>query len=380
MSTVPSLAVVTWFHDDQVGYRDFLYRLHALSPRFRMTILSRRPLEEPELALAQTPVVVLPPRRPGVKGLVEYWWRVARWLSVNPVDGVLHLGSHTAAVAAFSHRAPHAIYWNEHLTHYLATARSFSASAVAMWALRALQYRGARSAAVVMPIGLGQQRDLLAQGCDPKRVRWLPMGVAHDFEDASRSSCVASSGRTLRVIYAGSIHPDRGRDLFIDALALARQRGLSVHLTLVGASASQQQWCRDRAEALGIGDELNVLPRLPGEQIPALLKEADFGLCAWIASPHYRLNPPTKLFEYLVAGLPVMASRIESHVEHVQDGVNGLIFDYHPESLVDAFARAIDLAPSWPTLRQQAQASGAIYRWENIEPRFLDAIGSMLAR
>jgi glycosyltransferase involved in cell wall biosynthesis len=380
VSATPHIVVVTWFHDGQVGYRDFLYRLQALVRRFEVTILSRRALNEPELAIVGAKVVVLPSPHKGVRELTRYWWAVARWLRGRRVDAVLHLGSHSAAVAGWPVGAPQAVYWNEHLTHYLGTSARRGLKPLAMWMLRRLQYRGARRAAVVMPIGSGHRADLLAQGCDPGRVVLLAMGVADDFappplvrQQRHAAPCA------LRVIYAGSIHPDRGRDVFIDALALARAEGIDVHLTLVGADEQQRAWCEARAQSLGVTQALRVLPRLPGDQIPPLLREADFGLCAWIDTPHYRVNPPTKLFEYLVAGVPVLASRIASHTEYVQDGVNGFLFDYAPQSLAATWRRALAQRQHWPAMRQSAQDSGQAHRWQQIEPRFLAVMDRLVA-
>jgi glycosyltransferase involved in cell wall biosynthesis len=384
LSTAPHIVVVTWFHDGQVGYRDFLYRLHALAAHYRVTIISRRALPEPELAIAGVPVVVLRSAHRGVRELARYWWAVARWLKKNPASVVLHLGSHSAAVAGWSVGMPQAVYWNEHLTHYLSTPAKRGVKPLAMWVLRQLQYRGARRAALVMPIGSGQRADLLQHGCDPARVQLLAMGVAPDFapsapaERGGSLGAAASVAGPLRVVYAGAIHPDRGRDVFIEALALARAKGADVHLTMIGAEHSQQQICLERARTLGVDSALRVLPRLPGMQIPPLLQAADFGLCAWIDTPHYRVNPPTKLFEYFVAGLPVMASRIASHTEHVQDGANGLLFDYAAYSLAATFERALQLRAQWPAMRELALASGQPHRWEHIEPRFLSAMEGLV--
>jgi glycosyltransferase involved in cell wall biosynthesis/FMN phosphatase YigB (HAD superfamily) len=379
------VVVVTWFHDGQVGYRDFSYRLQALAQRFRVTVLSRRALVEPELAIEGVSVVVLASTRRGAPELVRYWGAVLQWLRHHPADAVLHLGSHSAAVAGWPLHAPQAVYWNEHPTHYLSGPTTpglrSAVKSAAFWLLRRLQYHGARRAALLMPIGTGQQRDLLRQGCHPSRLQLLAMGVTEDFSPVPTTGPIQPTPRAntaLQLVYAGAIHPDRGCDLFIDALALARRQGIDVQLTLVGADAAQRAHCLARAASQGVPDALTVLSRLPGEHIPPLLWQADFGLCAWIDTPHYRVNPPTKLFEYFVAGLPVMASRIASHSEHVQDGVNGFLFDYDAPALAAVMAHAAASRASWPALREQALASGRAHRWSDIEPRFILAISQLL--
>ena len=90
-----------------------------------------------------------------------------------------------------------------------------------------------------------------------------------------------------------------------------------------------------------------------------------------------RFNPPTKLFECLAAGLPVLASNIRTHTRYITNWQNGLIFEYDGQDLarklVELSERRIDLA----RMRECAAATGRKYLWSVVEPRFLDAIKLM---
>jgi len=361
--------------DDQVGFLDFGYRLKALAEAYTVTVISRRPLTEPELKV-DAQVVVLRPAWAGSAGLLSYWWQAARYLQRTPTDLVVHLCSHTAAIANLPLNAPQTIYWNEHPSHYLGgthpVRRWFSA------AMRVLQYRGARQARLVMPIGEAHREDLLAHGCRDTRVSLLPMGVADWFAAAARRPEPGHDEPRLRVVYTGSVHEDRGRDVMIDAVALAHSAGIGVQLTIIGADAEQTTACRARAGRHGVADAVRVLPRLPGDQIPAHLAAADFGICLWADKPYWRFNPPTKLFEYLVAGLPVMASNIRTHTAYLNDGQDGYVFDYDAAALATTFSRAWADRARWPQLRDTAARQGRQYRWSEIEPAFLRSVGALL--
>jgi glycosyltransferase involved in cell wall biosynthesis len=366
--------VVTWLQDEQVGYLDFGYRLKALAEAYALTIVSRRALTEPELKVDAT-VAIYRPAHKGTLGLAWYWWQAARHLRANPTDLVLHLCSHTAAVANLPLRAPQVVYWNEHPGHYLGSARPMRRWFGAL--MRALQYRGARRATLVMPIGEAHREDLLAHGCRPARLQVVPMGVADWFSAGSEPATTARV-RPLRVVYTGAIHVDRGRDVMIDAVALARRVGVDVQLTLIGANAQQAADCQARAAMQGVSPAVRVFARMPGDQLPLHLAQADFGVCLWADQLHWRFNPPTKLFEYLVAGLPVMASNIRTHTAYLRDGHDGYIFDYDAASLAATFARAWTERERWPALRHSAAARGRPYRWSEIEPLFLDTLGALV--
>lgn len=368
--------VVTWMHDEQVGYLDFAYRLAALAEAYEVTVVSRRPLPEPELK-DHAEVMVLQPRRGGTAGLVWYWWQVARFLRASAPDLIVHLCSHTAALANLPLGAPQVIYWNEHPSHYLAGMRGPRKWATGL--MRKLQYRGARSARLVMPIGEAHHADLLAHGCSVSRLNLIPMGVADTFGAVPWiPSTEVARTNPLRVVYTGSVHVDRGRDVMIDAVAIARSAGVEVSLTIIGADTQQMNHCRTRATAQGVGAFVNVLPRVAGGQIPNFLADADFGICLWADKSYWRFNPPTKLFEYLVAGLPVMASNIRTHTAYLSDGEDGYVFDYDAAALAATFGRAWNERTRWPRLRDAASRRGQQYRWSEIKPKFLGSLSALV--
>lgn len=372
----PHAVVVTWFVEGQIGFLDFGYRLQALGRHYRVTLICRAVPDDPTVVPEGAQVQVLRPVGGGLLGLLSYWARAGRRVRALRADIVVHLGSQMAGLANFGLRAPQVIYWNEHPSHYLERTRM-----PGRWLGRLmthLQYRGAQRAALVMPIGEAHRGDLIDHGCRIERLALIPMGVADAFVAPVGGRPDRTDG-PLRLIYAGAVHVDRGRDLMIDALAEARRRGCPVQLTLIGADPIQAQACRERSLRHGLSDEVRVSPRIPGDQIPAHLAQADFGICVWADKPYWRFNPPTKLFEYLVAGLPVLVSDIRTHTAYVRDGEQGYVFAYEVQALADALCRAWAARARWPDLRRAASVSGAPYRWSEIEPRFLGALQTLSA-
>lgn len=368
--------VVTWFHDHQIGYQDFSARLRALADAYRLTIVSRRPLPETELSIPGANVVVFKSRQSrGTPELAGYWFRVASYLRLSPCDLIVHLGTHTAALAKLNLGAPQAIYWNDLPSHYLSSKHPPK-----RWvtdAMRALQYVGARNAALLMPIGDGHTEDLLARGCSRSRISMIPMGVAESFAGVSAAPNHGEEDRPLRVVYTGSVQPDRGSEVMIEAVALANRTRPCVQLTIVGALDEQRQACLTAAQRFGCPNAVRVFPRVTGSEIPRFLANADFGICLWADLPHYRTSPPTKLFEYLVAGLPVLASNIRTHTSYLRDGENGYLFDYNPESLAECFRRAWKSRSDHSKLRAKASESGSHYRWSVLQPAFLDSLRAL---
>ena len=161
----------------------------------------------------------------------------------------------------------------------------------------------------------------------------------------------------------------------LEGLAIACRAGVPCRLTLVGADEDQQRYCANRARELGLSDEmLTVVGRVPGPEIPRYLKQADLGICIWEDRLWWRFNPPTKLFEYLVAGLPVLASRIRTHTDYIDEGVNGFVFDYDPKSLAQCLEKIWAQRSDLSKASHRAMLSGEQFKWTGIEPRFLNLV------
>jgi len=369
--------IITRFSRDQPGFLDFSYRIKSLAKCYLVTVVSLAPLTEPELLVNGVEYVVLPYDE-GRKGWCKYLLACAHLVRTRRPTCVVLLHSLLAPLAWLTGRIPTALYWNEHPSRFTASPPShpWYKRIARKLALRWLFFEAARRATLVMPIGEAHRDDLLAQGCAPQRVNLIYMGVDKNFVQSSRHQ-TAPPRLPLRLIYVGTVNKARGRDLMLEAIKLVNREQPIAHLTLVGADEEEIGYCRRYAVRLGISAEVRVCGRVGGDAIPDILKDADAGLCLWEDQPWWRFNPPTKLFEYLVSGLPVLASDIRTHTQYISHGHNGLIFKYDSFSLGKAIRQLAHGRHELHDLKSRAQESGRQYLWDSIEPEFLQAIRSL---
>lgn len=366
--------VVTGFARTQPGYLDFAYRIKALTKQYRVTVLSDHVLTVPEMQIENVEHVVLPCSE-STAGWLKYLWRSARYIrSVRP-DVVVLLHTMTAPMVYLLKGIPHALYWNEHALR----VKGFGETSLLRkwyreWKYQTLFINAARKADLVMPIGEAHHEDLLRHGCAAEKLRLIYMGVDDKFVGAALKAKPRDEAQPLELIYTGTVEKARGRDVMLEAIAIAIRAGIPVRLTMVGASQAEIDYCDAYALELGAQSAVRVLGRVPGDEIPNYLALADAGICIWEDRPWWRFNPPTKLFEYLVAGLPVLASNIRTHSQYVKDGENGMLFEYDADSLADQIRRLWLQRDRLPQMKQQAAHSGVPYLWQNIEPSFLAAI------
>lgn len=381
MHALKHCIVVTSFDINQPGYLDFSYRVQALYERYRLTVISQHSILEPSLLFSNSKYLVMGEAR-GKLGWLNYLWKVARYIRKTRPALVVLLHSGLAPVTLLIGNVTSCLYWNEHPTNLTRLPENFApVRYIAAIALQKLVFLGARRASLIMPIGEEHRDDLLLNGCRPTNIAMLYMGVADNFYLPKPLTMYINprintqiSNQTIKLIYTGTVSAERGRDVMLNAMQIVARHQASVNLTIIGASERELIYCTAMIQQLGIADYVKVIGRLLGEQIPSYLAEVDIGLCLWEDKIWWRFNPPTKLFEYLVAGLPVMASNIRTHTRYVQHQQNGWIFDYDAQSLAYAIIEMANNPQQIPLLKKNAAEAGQQYLWSKLAPKFIEAV------
>lgn len=372
--------VVTYFDETQPGFLDFSYRIQSLAEHYQLTIVSTFGLTQPELLVADARYVVLNVGH-GRKAWIKYLLNSAKLIRQMSPDVVVLLHSMVAPVAMLIKPIPNLVYWNEHPTHVAPSPDYFSpVKSVLRWCLRSMMFYGARCSNLVMPIGEDHRDDLLAHRCDPSRMHMMYMGVADSFYQVANSTLKQITDAPLNLLYVGTVHEERGRDVMLKALALVNQQKMIAHLTIVGASDEQSKICHKRLVDLNAQDFVTILGRVSGDMIPSYMANADAGLCLWADRPWYRFNPPTKLFEYLVAGLPVLASDIRTHKRYIKDGLTGMIFNYDAQRLSECITRFWLARADLPRMREAVLVESPTYLWSKIAPEFIQKVNQIAHR
>ena len=117
------------------------------------------------------------------------------------------------------------------------------------------------------------------------------------------------------ILYTGTFEAYQGLDLLFDAMAIVRQSNPDVRLVLAGGKPDQIASARERARALGIEPATLFSGERPAEEIPAYLLAANV-----LVSPRSRgTNTPLKIYQYLRSGKPIVATRLLTHTQVLND-------------------------------------------------------------
>jgi len=112
-------------------------------------------------------------------------------------------------------------------------------------------------------------------------------------------------GAEVRLVYAGVISRPRGVDFMVDALAALNAEGIEARLWLIGPAITEDL---KLAMARPGGAFVDYLGKLPQSQAFGFMIKADVGLVTILDIADHGRSSPNKLYEYLVFGLPVVAS------------------------------------------------------------------------
>jgi glycosyltransferase involved in cell wall biosynthesis len=141
---------------------------------------------------------------------------------------------------------------------------------------------------------------------------------------------------------------------------------------------------RDALKALaaqeGVADRIEWTGYLPQEEIPRRLRGGDIGVVSTRASNGQDVAAsPLKLFEYMSAGLPVVASDLASIRDVIRTGENGMLFrEGDPAALAAAVQQLVDDPARRDALAVRAREEAvARYSWQARAKHILQFIRSL---
>ncbi|MGH3102753.1 MAG: glycosyltransferase [Gaiellaceae bacterium] len=156
----------------------------------------------------------------------------------------------------------------------------------------------------------------------------------------------------LRVVYQGGLGPGRQLD---DLLSAARAEGVSLAIRIRMADPGA---LRTAIQRRGLAERVRVLEPVPPASVLDALREFEVGLI--FDRPQSRnseLSVPNKFFEYLMAGLAVVAPHLETLGPLVTGEEIGLTYDPHtPDALRATLERLAADRPALAAMRARARA------------------------
>ncbi|MFI5179547.1 MAG: glycosyltransferase family 4 protein [Vicinamibacterales bacterium] len=228
-------------------------------------------------------------------------------------------GGLIGAVLAMVLRVPHLYDMHSSLPQQLGNF-AFTRSRVihrAFLAIERFMIRRSRVVIVICPSLEDTVRDI-----EPAARTVLIENAPGSAEDRATPEQAAAVRRTLglaetapMILYTGTFEAYQGLDLLFDAMALVHAQRPGARLVLAGGKPDQVERARAQARAAGIGDVTTFAGERPAPEIPAYLEAADL-----LVSPRSRgTNTPLKIYQYLRSGKAIVATRLLTHTQVLDD-------------------------------------------------------------
>jgi glycosyltransferase involved in cell wall biosynthesis len=156
------------------------------------------------------------------------------------------------------------------------------------------------------------------------------------------------------VVYTGTFEAYQGLDLLLDAMVLVVRERHDVRLLLAGGTPGQIEAVRAEAHARGLNDQVLFAGERPAAEIPAFLEAADV-----LVSPRSRgTNTPLKIYQYLRAGRAIVATRLLTHTQVLDDHV-AVLTSPDAQGFADGILRALGNPAAAALMGERAAALAA---------------------
>ncbi|WP_181272697.1 glycosyltransferase family 4 protein [Brevibacterium oceani] len=155
--------------------------------------------------------------------------------------------------------------------------------------------------------------------------------------DGGPGALVPSGQRPVRIGFVGTLKPWHGTDRLITACA---ELTGDFRLDIVG-HGPEAEALEAQVRGLDLTGRVHFHGALAPEAVPDALREFDIAVAPYPAGENY--FSPLKIYEYLAAGLPVVASRVGSIPTVLADSGAGILTDpTDTDDLTSALQRLID--------------------------------------
>jgi glycosyltransferase involved in cell wall biosynthesis len=260
------------------------------------------------------------------------------------------------------------------------TISSLNAEAWRVRFLQRLERWSIRLADAVLTVNLACKAIVGARSCRLEKIdvimnspddRLFPFRPASDLTACPR-------GRAFTIMYHGTLVERNGLDLAVEALARVRQSVPQAELRVYGHPTPFLDRTMNTVRQSGLSSAIHYCGPQRLEDLSALIDACDLGVIPNQPSVFTRLNTPTRIFEYLARGKPVIAPRAPGIQDYFAEGS---LFFFELGN-ADDLALGIQYVVAHPDeaveITKRGQAVYLAHTWDQERRTFLNRVRALL--
>jgi glycosyltransferase involved in cell wall biosynthesis len=203
------------------------------------------------------------------------------------------------------------------------------------------------------------------------RIEVVPNGVDPN-EFRPRNNCDRSGMTGFTVGFVGSLKPWHGLPDLVEAFAALWKNANDARLLIVGDGPERAR-LEEKLLTDGLQGSVYLTGAIPHDQVPSLLAAFNVAVAPYPKLANFYFSP-LKVFEYMAAGLPVVAARTGQVAKIIKDGVTGLLFEPGDISAMHAVLDRLRLDPELGRALGRAARAEILrgHTWSAVVSRILE--------
>ncbi len=180
-----------------------------------------------------------------------------------------------------------------------------------------------------------------------------------------------STAETLKLIYVGVVEERRGLEVMLNLL----DNPLVSELHLVG-KFSPLSLQEKTQKYQNMSPKLKVHGEVPYCRVSEYIDKCDVGLCFLESNPAYQNAIPTKIFEYIARGKPVIANNYPPTASLCKERMFGILVDDMKKQTIENALNK--MSNNYESYASAATAAAKRFSWANEEKKYLDLVRRVL--
>src|SRR5438552_4379798 len=164
---------------------------------------------------------------------------------------------------------------------------------------------------LVLTVNIACKRIFASRSCSPEKIGVVmnsPDGEIFPFRPARLHPCRNQAPtKPFVIMYHGSLVERNGLDLMVDALARVRKDVAAAELRIYGRKTPFLERVMDQARNKDLANRVHYLGPRRQEDLVGEIENCDVGVIPNHRNAFTDINTPTRIFEYLALGKPVIA-------------------------------------------------------------------------
>lgn len=176
--------------------------------------------------------------------------------------------------------------------------------------LKRLEKWSIARADLVITVNVACRRIFSSRSCAAQKIAVVmnsPDGVIFPFRPVQESRSADQASKKFVVMYHGSLVERNGLDVAIEAVAQLRQSIPQIEFRIFGTKTPFLERMMEESQKKGLQDIVRYLGPKRLEELVTEISASDLGVIPNHRNAFTEINTPTRIFEYLILGKPVIA-------------------------------------------------------------------------